>query len=175
MSRQSTRSNQFPAQNGSGSRSSSSYGNAAIRCHCGIQLELITSWTDDNPGRRFQACPNYKMSSCCGFFRWFDEEMCSRSKEVIPGLLRKTNKLELLLAAEQEKNKFVQVVLERQANVLEKHSAVIEDQRNLTAELQMFKKKERMLKIVIAVMVLIIAFQVMSQPEFGKTMPRQLV
>ncbi|KAL3648770.1 hypothetical protein CASFOL_005173 [Castilleja foliolosa] len=175
MSRQSTRSNQFPAQNGSGSRSSSSYGNAVVRCHCGIQLELVTSWTDDNPGRRFQACPNYKMPSCCGFFRWFDEEMCSRSKEVIPGLLRKTNKLELLLAAEQEKNKFVQVVLYRQANVLEKHSAVIEDQRNLTAELQMFKKKERMLKIVIAVMVLIIAFQVMSQPEFGKTMPRQLV
>ncbi|KAL3655707.1 hypothetical protein CASFOL_000103 [Castilleja foliolosa] len=165
MSRQSTRSNQFPAQNGSGSRSSSSYGNAAVRCHCGIQLELVASWTDDNPGRRFQACPNYKMPSCYGFFRWFDEEMCSRSKEL-----------------EQEKNKFVQVVLERQANVLEKHSAVmekhsavIEDQRNLTAELQMFKKKERMLKIVIAVMVLIIAFQVMSQPEFGKTMPRQLV
>ncbi|KAL3618732.1 hypothetical protein CASFOL_014169 [Castilleja foliolosa] len=175
MSSQSTRRNQFPAQNGSGSRSSSSYGNAAVRCHCGIQLELVTSWTDDNPGRRFQACPNYKMPSCCGFFRWFDEEMCSRSKEVIPGLLRKTNKLELLLAAEQEKNKFVQVVLDRQANVLEKHSAVIEDQRKLTAELQMFKKKERMLKIVIALMVLIIAFQVMSQPEFGKTMPRQLV
>ncbi|KAL3651584.1 hypothetical protein CASFOL_004586 [Castilleja foliolosa] len=112
------------------------------------------------------ACPNYKMPSCCGFFRWFDEEMCSRSNEVIPGLLRKTNKLELLLAtekeknklvqdyelllaAEQEKNKFVQVVLERQANVLEKHSAVmekhsgvIEVQMNLTAKLQMFKKKE---------------------------------
>ncbi|KAL3646648.1 hypothetical protein CASFOL_009192 [Castilleja foliolosa] len=134
-----------------------------------------------------------------GFFRWFDEEMCSILKEVILGLLRKTNKLELLLATEQEKNKhvqdyelllaveqeknkFVQVVLERQANVLEKHSAVmekhsavIEYQRNLTAELQMFKKKERMLKIVIAVMVLIIVFQVMSQSEFGKTMPRQLV
>ncbi|KAL3646665.1 hypothetical protein CASFOL_009209 [Castilleja foliolosa] len=181
MSRQSTRSNQFPAQNGSGSRSSSSYGNAAVRCHCGIQLELVTSWTDENPGRRFQSCPNYKI------------------KEIIPGLLRKTNKLELLLAtekeknklvqdyelllaAEQEKNKFVQVVLERQANVLEKHSAVMEkhsavidDQRNLTAELQMFKKKERMLKIVIVVMVMIIAFQVMSHPEFGKTMPRQLV
>ncbi|KAL3618718.1 hypothetical protein CASFOL_037380 [Castilleja foliolosa] len=192
MSSQSIRSNQFPAHNGSGSRSSSSYGNAAVRCHCGIQLELVTSWTDDNPGRSFQACPNYKMPSCCGFFRWFDEEMCSRSKEVVPGLLRKTNKLELLLAteqennklvqdyelllaAEQEKNKLVQVVLERQASVLEKYSAVIEDQRNLTAELQMFKKKEMMLKIVIAVMILIIAFQVMSQPEFEKTMPRQFV
>ncbi|KAL3618544.1 hypothetical protein CASFOL_037626 [Castilleja foliolosa] len=175
MSSQSTRSNQFSAQNGSGSRSSSSYGNAVVRCHCGIQLELVTSWTDDKTRRRFQACPNYKMPSCCGFFSWFDEEMCSRSKEVIPGLLRKTNNLKLLLAAEQEKNKLVQVVLERQANVLEKHIAVIEDQMNLTTELQMFKKKERMLKIVIAVMVLIIVFQVMSQPEFGKTMPRQLV
>ncbi|KAL3646772.1 hypothetical protein CASFOL_009316 [Castilleja foliolosa] len=173
MSSQSTRSNQFPAQNGFGSRSSSSYRNAAaVRCHCGIQLELVTSWTDDNPGRRFQGCPNYK--------------------EIIPGLLRKTNKLELLLATEQEKNKLLQdyeLVFERQANVLanqramkekhsavmEKYSAVIEDQKNLTAELQMFKKKERMLKIVIAVMDLIIAFQVMFQPEFGKTMPRQLL
>ncbi|KAL3647991.1 hypothetical protein CASFOL_008959 [Castilleja foliolosa] len=185
MSSQSTRSNKFSAQNGSGSRSSSSYGNAtAVRCHCGIQLQFVTSWTDDNPGRRFQACPNYKL--------WFDEEMCSRSKEVIPGLLRKTNKLELLLAAEQEKNKLLQdyeQVFERQSNVLanhramkekhsavmEKHSAVIEDQKNLTAELQMFKKKERMLKIVIAVMVLFIGFQVMFQPEFGKTMPKQLL
>ncbi|KAL3633625.1 hypothetical protein CASFOL_022387 [Castilleja foliolosa] len=193
MSSQSTRSNQFPAQNGSDSRSSSSNGNAAaVRYHCGIQLELVTSWTEGNPGRRFQACHNHKMPSCCEFFRWFDEEMCSRSKEVVPGLLRETNKLELLLATEQEKNKLLQdyeLVFERQANVLsnhramkekhsavmEKHSAVIEDQKNLTAELQMFKKKERMLKIVIAVMVLIIAFQVMFQPEFGKTMPRQLL
>ncbi|KAL3655892.1 hypothetical protein CASFOL_000288 [Castilleja foliolosa] len=126
MSRQSTRSNQFPAQNGSGSRSSSSYGNAAVRCHCGIQLELVTSWTDDNPGRRFQAFPNYKLCHhAVGFLDGFDEEMCSRSKEVIPGLLRKTNKLELLLAAEQEKNKFVQVVLERQANVLIWRSIVL--------------------------------------------------
>ncbi|KAL3639581.1 hypothetical protein CASFOL_017488 [Castilleja foliolosa] len=139
-------------------------------------VESSLNWSPRGPmtilGGIFKHALITRMPSCCGFFRWFDEEMCSRSKEVIPGLLRKTNKLELLLAteqeknklvqhyelllaAEQEKNKFVQVVLERQANVLE--------------------KKERMLKIVIAVMVLIIAFQVMSQPEFGKTMPRQLV
>ncbi|KAL3637719.1 hypothetical protein CASFOL_018167 [Castilleja foliolosa] len=148
MSSQSTRNNQFLAQNGSGSRSSSSYGNAAVRCHCGIQLELVTSWTDDNPGRRFQACPNYKMPSCC------NSRIAKKDKvRNFVGNEQEKNKLvqdyELLLSAEQEKNEFVQVVLERQVNVLanqrtmkekhsaviEKHSAVIEDQRDLTAEL----------------------------------------
>ncbi|KAL3645132.1 hypothetical protein CASFOL_010312 [Castilleja foliolosa] len=37
------------------------YGNeAVVLCHCGLQVELITLWTADNSGRRFQACPNYK-------------------------------------------------------------------------------------------------------------------
>ncbi|KAL3639818.1 hypothetical protein CASFOL_014786 [Castilleja foliolosa] len=55
MSSRGSRSNQT-------SRSSKSYGSdvAGARCHCGIELEVMTSWTDDNPGRRFQGCPNYK-------------------------------------------------------------------------------------------------------------------
>ncbi|KAL3648678.1 hypothetical protein CASFOL_005081 [Castilleja foliolosa] len=127
MSSRGSRSNQI-------SRSSKSYGSdvAGARCHCGIELEVMTSWTDDNPGRRFQSCPNYK-------YQWVDEEVCSRSKQIIPGLIRKKNKLELELATEQEKLKCVQ----RSLNVS--------------------KKKEKKLKMIIAAMVLIFAFQVMLQ------------
>ncbi|KAL3653463.1 hypothetical protein CASFOL_003144 [Castilleja foliolosa] len=125
MSSRGSRSNQT-------SRSSKSYGSdvAGARCNCGIELEVMTSWTDDNPGRRFQGCPNYK---------WVDEEVCSRSKQIIPGLIIKKNKLELELATEQEKLKCVQ----RSLNVS--------------------KKKEKKLKMIIAAMVLIFAFQVMLQ------------
>ncbi|KAL3622638.1 hypothetical protein CASFOL_034049 [Castilleja foliolosa] len=135
MSSRGSRSN----QSRSGSWSSKSYDTTVARCHCGIQLEVMTSWTDDNPGRRFQGCPNYKKPSCCGFFRWVDEEVCSRSKQIIPGLIRKKNKLELELATEQEKLKCVQ----RSLNVS--------------------KEKEKKLKMIIAAMVLIFAFQVMLQ------------
>ncbi|CAH9142906.1 unnamed protein product [Cuscuta epithymum] len=37
----------------------------------------------------------------CNMFEWIDAEMCPRSKVIIPGLLRKINKLQLLL---EEKN-----------------------------------------------------------------------
>ena len=30
----------------------------------------------------------------CGFFEWLDPPMCSRSKQIIPGLLKKINRLE---------------------------------------------------------------------------------
>ena len=30
----------------------------------------------------------------CGYFKWIDPEMCYRSKQIIPGLLRRKNMLE---------------------------------------------------------------------------------
>ncbi|KAM7507563.1 hypothetical protein LguiA_018016 [Lonicera macranthoides] len=45
---------------------------------------------DNNPGRRFRACEQ----GVCGYFSWVDPPMCKRSKEIIPGLLRKKNQLE---------------------------------------------------------------------------------
>ncbi|CAI9268611.1 unnamed protein product [Lactuca saligna] len=41
-----------------------------------------TSWTDNNPQRRFWGCSDP-----------YDEPMCARSKAIIPGLLRTINKL----------------------------------------------------------------------------------
>ena len=70
-------------------------------CHCGRLAILKTSWTDDNPGRRFFGYT--KKRSGCGFFRWEDPPMCARAKVIIPGLLRKLNRMEDKIAQMQRR------------------------------------------------------------------------
>ncbi|XP_012841561.1 PREDICTED: uncharacterized protein LOC105961843 [Erythranthe guttata] len=62
-------------------------------CDCGYMVAVQTSWTATNPGRRFVACPERGVSGC-RFFNWCDPEMCDRSKQIIPGLLKRINYLE---------------------------------------------------------------------------------
>ncbi|KAL8232877.1 hypothetical protein R6Q57_002655, partial [Mikania cordata] len=54
---------------------------------------LRTSWTSRNPGRRLYGCP--EKGSNCKFVGWHDPEMCQRSLEIILGLLRSKNELEI--------------------------------------------------------------------------------
>ncbi|XP_057765916.1 uncharacterized protein LOC130986504 [Salvia miltiorrhiza] len=56
-------------------------------CFCVIEGERLkspirTSWTEDNPGRRFYGCQNWKTKKC-RFFKWYDEPMGERAIEVI--------------------------------------------------------------------------------------------
>ncbi|ONH91110.1 hypothetical protein PRUPE_8G093700 [Prunus persica] len=63
-------------------------------CHCGNQCHLTTSWTDNNPGRRFWGCADYEVRRGCAFFEWYDPQVCERSKIVISGLLKRLRKEE---------------------------------------------------------------------------------
>ncbi|XP_019184342.1 PREDICTED: uncharacterized protein LOC109179290 [Ipomoea nil] len=63
-------------------------------CECGQELSLRTSWTNDNPGRRYWECSGCKDGSSYTFVKWYDPPMCPRSKRIIPGLLKKINKCE---------------------------------------------------------------------------------
>ncbi|KAK4260787.1 hypothetical protein QN277_003858 [Acacia crassicarpa] len=56
-------------------------------CQCGLFARLYTSWTEQNPGRRFFGCRNYRHGRGCGFFKWHDNEMGERAKDVINELL----------------------------------------------------------------------------------------
>ncbi|KAL0337389.1 UNVERIFIED_CONTAM: hypothetical protein Scaly_2014000 [Sesamum calycinum] len=67
-----------------------------IFCHCGKRAMVRTSWTNENPGRRFHSCEDYKTEGC-GFFYWEDPPMCARAKVVIPGLLAKCSRYEAKL------------------------------------------------------------------------------
>ncbi|KAI8009455.1 DNA topoisomerase 3-alpha [Camellia lanceoleosa] len=60
---------------------------------CGRRRLIHTAWTDTNPGRRFLSFPN----SGCNHFTWIDPPMCDRAVQIIPGLLKKLNKMEAQL------------------------------------------------------------------------------
>ncbi|KAI3701432.1 hypothetical protein L6452_26498 [Arctium lappa] len=71
-----------------------------VVCHCGLFATIRTSWTTKNPGRRFYGCP--RKVSRCDFFSWYDQQLCNRSVEVIPGLLRSKNIVEASLKAKEK-------------------------------------------------------------------------
>ncbi|KAH7847377.1 hypothetical protein Vadar_025398 [Vaccinium darrowii] len=56
---------------------------------CGKVRVVQTSWTDTNPGRRFVSCSH----ECRAGFKWVDPPMCHRSTQIIPGLLRRINRM----------------------------------------------------------------------------------
>ncbi|XP_071939121.1 putative F-box protein PP2-B6 [Coffea arabica] len=62
-------------------------------CSCGSKTNLKISWTDRNPTRRYVECANGEVDGC-GYWNWYDGEMCERSKQVIPRPLRRINRLE---------------------------------------------------------------------------------
>ncbi|XP_057793164.1 uncharacterized protein LOC131009773 [Salvia miltiorrhiza] len=57
-----------------------------------IRASIMTSWTDENPGRRFYGCRNWKKKNC-GFFDWIDEPINGRAKQVINELKNDNVKL----------------------------------------------------------------------------------
>ncbi|KAK9755579.1 hypothetical protein RND81_01G035900 [Saponaria officinalis] len=88
-------------------------------CFCGRVAVVLTSWTKDNPGRRFEACPIYNpvtKTRGCRCFRWLDENQTTWQKKVIN-----------------------QLVLERK---LLKNEAEM-----LQKENDMLKKEEKMMKV----------------------------
>ncbi|XP_017225141.1 uncharacterized protein LOC108201361 [Daucus carota subsp. sativus] len=78
----------------------SSYSSSTVQntdlCQCGLVPVLKTSWTDNNPGRRFWSCRMYLRNKRkgCGYYRWHDPPVEGRSKNIIPDLLRKIEMLE---------------------------------------------------------------------------------
>ncbi|GKA77915.1 zinc finger, GRF-type containing protein [Tanacetum coccineum] len=75
-----------------------------VRCACGLEAVIRTSWTNRNSGRRFYGCPTLS-PTCVNFLRWYDPPMCQRSVQIIPGLLRSRNELEEILAMVEEKRR----------------------------------------------------------------------
>ncbi|GJR07020.1 retrovirus-related pol polyprotein from transposon TNT 1-94 [Tanacetum coccineum] len=73
-----------------------------VRCACGLEAVIRTSWTNQNPGRRFYGCPTLS-PTCVNFLRWYDPPMCQMSVQIILGLLRSRNELEEIVVMVEEK------------------------------------------------------------------------
>ncbi|PHU22665.1 hypothetical protein BC332_07772 [Capsicum chinense] len=68
--------------------------NVEVRCKYDILLQMQTSWSDRNPGRRFWTCPHYEAMNC-NYFRWRDlKRVDERSKFILLRLVNKINELE---------------------------------------------------------------------------------
>ncbi|KAL2463944.1 GRF-type domain-containing protein [Forsythia ovata] len=52
---------------------------------------MRTSWTENNPSRRFRGCRFYGRLDACDYFSWVDPPPHLRYKNIINGLLRKAN------------------------------------------------------------------------------------
>ncbi|PIN02097.1 DNA topoisomerase [Handroanthus impetiginosus] len=80
-------------------------------CYCNRPTLKKTSWTDLNPGRRYSICPQYRENGGCNFFSWVDPPMCARSRQIIPGLLKRVNKLESEIARRKSKELKMWIVM----------------------------------------------------------------
>ncbi|KAI8020251.1 DNA topoisomerase 3-alpha [Camellia lanceoleosa] len=79
-----------------------------VKCiFCGRRRVIQTSWTDANSGRMFLSC----LSNGCNQFTWVDPLMCSRAVQIIPGLLKKVNKLEARLQTRNERERKLWICL----------------------------------------------------------------
>ncbi|GJU03605.1 zinc finger, GRF-type containing protein [Tanacetum coccineum] len=75
-----------------------------VRCACGLEAVIRTSWTNWNPRHHFYGCPTLS-STCVNFLRWYDPPMCQRSVQIIRGLLRSRNELKEIVAMVEEKRR----------------------------------------------------------------------
>ncbi|KAL3523642.1 hypothetical protein ACH5RR_016476 [Cinchona calisaya] len=71
-----------------------------VYCKCGKKTKIRTSWRDPNPSRRFYGCSGFniipiQLRLIVVFSLWYDPPICKRASDVIPGLLRRVNRLEV--------------------------------------------------------------------------------
>ncbi|CAL8998949.1 unnamed protein product [Prunus brigantina] len=93
-------------------------------CFCGMKIKRRTSWTDLNPGRRFEACDQNRPNKTS----WLDNETCPRGKEVLLGLLRRLRGMEEEIRARDEQLRLVEA---EKKKLEEKVGVVIEGKKEL--------------------------------------------
>lgn len=91
-----------------------------VNCLCGLPCARRTSWTHDNPGRKFLACKFYNPETGqrgCHVFDWVDvEEPTGWQRDVINTLVAEKHRLSTdnhilksrLVCNENEKNRLAQ-------------------------------------------------------------------
>ncbi|KAL8525890.1 hypothetical protein ACS0TY_015209 [Phlomoides rotata] len=73
--------------------SHSSVSSKNFHCHCRRPAIMVTAWKGDNVGHRFYGCEKYPNPGYCKFYKWRDDPICDRARQIILGLLNKMNDL----------------------------------------------------------------------------------
>ncbi|KAL2938979.1 Heat shock factor protein 1 [Bienertia sinuspersici] len=67
-----------------------------MNCGCGIPVARRTSWTHENPGRKFVACKFYNAETGqrgCNKFEWLDEDIVDWQRDVTNVLIDEKHRL----------------------------------------------------------------------------------
>ncbi|KAL5154543.1 hypothetical protein HKD37_19G053879 [Glycine soja] len=66
-----------------------------VMCLCNVEAPLVTSWTEDNPGRRFYGCGLYKIigRKWCNYYEWHDPLANSCEERIIVTLMKNVDEL----------------------------------------------------------------------------------
>ncbi|KAL8516349.1 hypothetical protein ACS0TY_014853 [Phlomoides rotata] len=90
--------------------SSSLAGCRSSFCFCAQEAHLRTSWTVDNPGRRFFGCRFWKVDGGgCKYFNWLDDPIEERAKSVILSLLKEKSEFAMKRQKDTNSVSFVQI------------------------------------------------------------------
>ncbi|KAL2480383.1 GRF zinc finger containing protein [Abeliophyllum distichum] len=124
------------------------------RCYCGVHYVLKTSWTDENPCRRFLGCSNYRDGNGCNYFDWIDPPILNRKKSTFLSLLRRNESSEVRLHRIENKWEFVEGEMQMlRADIdrleVERHS-LEENLRNL----------EKKYKFIVYVLIAVVCYSV---------------
>nr|XP_027093790.1 uncharacterized protein LOC113714196 [Coffea arabica] len=94
------------------SRSSKvSSGSSTAFCNCGLRTKMSTCWCGENPGRRFLGCSLWPRPERYSYFEWVDEPICPRGRVLIPGLLKKINKMEEQVERTRKREKILITII----------------------------------------------------------------
>ncbi|WOG95433.1 hypothetical protein DCAR_0414752 [Daucus carota subsp. sativus] len=119
-------------------------------CWCGKRAWVNTSWTHNNPGRRFYTCGTMKnikdVGDRCNFFEWFDQDFSRRAFDVITHLNHRRIYLE-------EKLKLLE---ENLAENGEKKKTLKEDVRGLILENNRLKTQLKFCVVLCVVMLAVV-------------------
>ncbi|KHN31103.1 hypothetical protein glysoja_030754, partial [Glycine soja] len=69
-----------------------------VFCLFNIEAPLVTSWTEENPGRHFYGCGAYKDTGRkgCNFFQWHDPVGNICQKKIIVALMKEVDDLKFI-------------------------------------------------------------------------------
>ncbi|WMV43483.1 hypothetical protein MTR67_036868 [Solanum verrucosum] len=138
-----------------------------MRCKHGDLMQLQTSWSEDNPARRFWSCPRFRENSC-KYFRWRDlEEIDMRSKSVIPRLANRIKELEEALQFYKSKEKMK--LLEKKGDQV-CHDKLIKKKKKMKCSILNWK----LIIVLVAVFFLILGINKNVNAEKCSCMPLEL-
>ncbi|KAL8484911.1 hypothetical protein ACS0TY_027275 [Phlomoides rotata] len=113
-----------------------------ITCYCHRVAVTVTSWKEDNVGRRFLGCE--RIRDTANFEIWIDKQLCERAKQIIPGLLKRLNE------QRDEKRNMESVIdkLEEMRSIMQSVNDRLEvENRALKNENRALKKENRALNV----------------------------